>query len=63
MIKQLGRSFTILMGQNAWSLGGSINSSTGSDAAVAIRENVTFKKKALSFIYSNVGGLGLNINT
>lgn len=52
------------MEQNVSSLGGAINSSTNSDAAalVTIRENITFKKKAVFFMYSNTRRLGLNIN-
>lgn len=52
------------MEENVWSLGGAINSSTNSDAAalVTIRENITFKEKAVFFMYSNTRRLGLNIN-
>lgn len=52
------------MEQNVSSLGGAINSSTNSDAAalVTIRENITFKKKSVFFMYSNTRRLGLNIN-
>lgn len=44
---------TILVGQNVWSLGGAINFSTccGAFAFLTIRGNVTFKEKAVSFIY------------
>lgn len=51
--KKLSKSFTILVGQNVWSLGGAINFSTccGDFAFLTIRGNVTFKEKAVSFIY------------
>ena len=64
LIKQLGTSFTILMGQNIWGLEEEINSGIcpGAAAFLSIRENVTFKKKVVFFICSIAGSLWLNIN-